>query len=162
GALTLGLAPQRPEVPVSRVDGREAMEKVVEGGAGAFGLSARVTDFLAAKGIALPERAMTAQWAEDALDPVTEPRDTQEEGADARDGDRDDRQEAARARSDAARVRGGVRSLQGRADASGRGVVGCGDEQDARQSGGASGDRGAGARADRCGGERREDAEGRA
>lgn len=78
GALTLGLSPRRPEVPVSRVDGRDEVAKLVaraQGEADAgdpFGLGAALTGFLEQRGIALPERALTAKWAEETLDQVTE------------------------------------------------------------------------------------------
>ncbi|MCK6547290.1 hypothetical protein L6R52_15675 [Myxococcota bacterium] len=68
GALTLGLAPQRPEVPLARVDGRDAVAKAAAKGGG---LSEATLELLRDHGLEVPER-LTVKWAEETLDQVTE------------------------------------------------------------------------------------------
>lgn len=69
GAAVLGAAPQREEVPVSRVRGDENLKPAIED---KFGLGQQVLEFLAEQGIDLPPRVINTKWLEDTLDRITD------------------------------------------------------------------------------------------
>jgi hypothetical protein len=69
GAAVLGAAPEREEVPVSRVRGDEGLKPALED---KFGLGQAVLEFLQAQQIELPPRVMNTKWLEETLDRITD------------------------------------------------------------------------------------------